>query len=90
MEVVGPRGVAAPAATLGLAHHLRVVQARLGDHEGRGGAAHDGGHHVLRVAVLDRVHGVEPQAVDVEVAHPLLGALERPLADGVGLLVVVG
>ena len=30
--------------------------------------------------VEDRVDGVEPQAVDVEVAHPLLGVLDRPLA----------
>ena len=49
----------------------------------------DGGHQVLGVGVLDRVHGVEPQAVDVEVAHPLLGRLQRPLADGVRVLVVV-
>ena len=32
--------------------------------------------------------GVEPQAVEVEVADPPLGALADPLADGVGVLAV--
>ena len=85
VEVVGPGGVAAPARS----HHLRVVHAGLGDHERRLGAARDGGDEVLGVGVLDRVHGVEPQPVEVEVADPLLGALQRPLAHRVRVLVVV-
>ncbi len=39
--------------------------------------------------VEDRVHGVEPQAVDPVVADPHLGVLDRPFADRVGLRSVV-
>ena len=85
MEVVGPGGVAAPAAALGERIDLRVVEAGLGDHERAGArgvdAARDRGDEVLGAAVEDRVDGVEPQAVEVEVADPALGALQHPLAD---------
>ena len=50
--------------------------------------AGDGGNDVLRVRVGEGVDGVEAQPVDVEVAHPLLGRLEDPLAHGVGCRVV--
>ena len=87
VEVVGPGGVAAVAAELRHAHHLRVVEAGLGDHErarlDRVDAAGDLGHQVLGARVDDRVDRVQPQPVEVEVADPLLGALADPLADGV-------
>ncbi len=88
VEVVGPDAVAAVAAD-----HLRVVEAGLGDHDrariDRVHPAADRGHEVLGVGVHDRVDRVQPQAVDVEVADPLLRALEHPLADRVGVAVVV-
>ena len=83
VEVVGPGGVAAPQR-----HHLRVVEARLGDHQARH-PARDRRHEVLGARVLDRMDGVEPQPVDVEVAHPLLGALDRPFPDRAGVRPVV-
>ncbi len=92
VEVVGPGRVAAPAALLGRAHHLRVVQPGLGDHErarvGGVDAAGDRRDDVLRVGVDQRVDRVEAQAVDVEVADPALGGLQDPLAHRVGLRVV--
>ena len=51
-------------------------------------AAGDLRHQVLGARVDDRVDRVQPQAVEVEVAHPPLGALADPLAHGVALLVV--
>ena len=51
-------------------------------------AAVDRRDEVLGVGVEDRVDRVEAQAVEVEVADPLLGALEHPLAHGVGVGVV--
>ena len=92
VEVVGPHAVAAPAAALARAHDLGVVHPALGDHErrrrepvhARGQRPHD----VDGAAVDDRVDGVEPQAVEVEVADPALGALEHPLAHAVGAGVV--
>ena len=38
--------------------------------------------------VEDRVDGVEPQPVEVEVADPALGALQHPLADAAAVGVV--
>ena len=92
VEVVGPGGVAAPAAERRRAHDLRVVEAGLGDHErARVGVVHaprDRRDEVLGARVEDRVDRVEAQPVDVEVADPALGALEDPLAHRVGVLVV--
>ena len=89
VEVVRPGGVAAVAAELGHPHHPRVVEPGLGDHErARPHGVHAAGdlrHQVLGPGVDDRVDGVQPQAVEVEVAHPALGALADPLADGVAL-----
>ena len=51
-------------------------------------AARDLGHEVLGARVDDRVDRVQAQAVEVEVADPLLGALADPLADGVAVLAV--
>ena len=45
-------------------------------------------HDVVGAAVEDRVDRVEPQAVEVEVADPALGALQHPLAHAVGARVV--
>ena len=80
VEVVGPGGVAAVAAQLRHPHHARVVEAGLGRHQrtraGGMGAAGHLGHDVLGRRVGHRVDGVEPQPVHMEVAHPLLGALQ--------------
>ena len=93
VEVVGPGGVAVPAAALARAHHHRVVEAGLGDHVGarvdRVHAAGDRGDDVLGAGVEDRVDRVEAQPVDAEVAHPALGALAHPLAHRVAVGVVV-
>ena len=51
-------------------------------------AAGDRGDDVLGVRVDEGVDRVESQPVHVEVAHPLLGGLEDPLAHRVGLRVV--
>ena len=87
VEVVGPGGVAPPAAAVRVAHHLRVVHPRLGDHEragvGRVDAARQGGDEVLGAGVHQRVDRVEAQAVEVEVADPALRGLQDPLAHGV-------
>ncbi len=92
VEVVGPFGVAAPAAGAARAGHLRVVEAALGDDEGavvaRVDAVVELAEDVLRAHVEDGVDRVEPQPVDVEVADPALGALEDPFAHGVGVGVV--
>jgi hypothetical protein len=92
VEVVGPDGVAAPAAALVRAHHLGIVHAALGDHQR---ARVDGvDARVQRLdevdgaRVEDRVDGVEPQPVEVEVADPALGALQHPLADAAAVGVV--
>ena len=93
MEVVGPLRVVAEAALLARADDLRVVEPRLGDHERatarRVHALGELGHDRRRAGVVDRVDRVEPQPVDVEVAHPALGRLQDPFADGLGVLVVV-
>jgi hypothetical protein len=93
VEVVGPDRVAAPAAALVRAHHLGVVHAALRDHQRarfeRVHARAERLHEVHGAAVEDRVDGVEPQAVDVEVADPALGALQHPLADAAAVAVVV-
>ena len=47
------------------------------------------GHEVLGVGVHDRVDRVQAQPVEVEVADPLLGALQRPLAHGVAGLSLI-
>ncbi len=96
VEVVGPLRVVAEAAELARADDLRVVQARLGDHEDTApptpGGVHalcEHGHDRLGARVVDRVDRVHAQAVDVEVAYPALRRLQHPLADRVGVLVVV-
>ena len=79
VELVGPLRVVAPFARRPL-----VAGLHLRDHQRRGRTARDAlgelGEHV-RVAVSnDRVRRVETQTVDVVVAHPVLGVLDRPLA----------
>src|SRR5829696_8366153 len=49
----------------------------------------EAGRTTFGAVVADGVDGVEPQPVEVEVAQPLLGALERPLAHRVAVRVVV-
>ena len=93
VEVVGPLGVVAEAAQLARADDPRVVEARLGDDEraaARGvHAVGELGHDRHGAGVVDRVDRVQAQPVDVEVAHPALGGLQHPLADGLGVRVVV-
>ena len=68
-----------------------VRRAHLADHEraGMGGvdAVGELREHVPVGVVLDRVDGIDAQAVDAVVAHPELGVLDRPLAHS-GLRVV--
>ena len=79
MERVEPHRVVLP-----LVERPEVVLPHLADHErvGRGGAdpARELGEDVLGRVVLDRVDGVEAKPVDLVVAHPELGVLDRPLA----------
>ena len=74
VEVIGPLGVAAPAAERRRADHARVVEPGLGDHErarvGRVNAVARSRDDVRGARVVDRVNGVQPQAVDVKVADP--------------------
>jgi hypothetical protein len=92
VEVVGPDGVAAPTAALVGAHDLGVVHAGFSDHERARVDGVDAGvqrlDNVHGARVEDRVDGVEPQPVEVEVADPALGALEHPLADAAAVGVV--
>ena len=97
MEVVGPLGVEAPAARVHGRHGARVVQVALGDQHGRhaGRGAHPLAQlrqHVAGARVVDRVDRVHPEAVDVKVADPHLGVLDRPLAHApaVGVVEVHG
>ena len=88
VEVVGPVELEPPAALVDRTDRPRVVEAALGDQQG---ARVDGPHPVGQLGqqvagarVDDRVEGVDPQPVDVEVAHPALGALQHPLAHRAG------
>ena len=92
VKVVGPGGVAVPAAALGRAHHDRIVETGLGDHvvarvDGVDAPRHRG-DDVLRALVEDGVDRVQAQPVDPEVTHPALGALAHPFAHRVALGVV--
>ncbi len=95
VEVVAPLGVEAEPADLAGQHHQGVVEVGLRDQRER--AAQVGGERGHLDAELleqvdvglvgERVHGVEPESVDVEVAQPGQRAVEdvaahlgRPLA----------
>src|SRR5207248_8884896 len=92
VEVIRPRSVTGVAAALAWAHHARIVQPALGDHERvlarpmnpPGDRLDD----VLCARVEDRVDRVESQPVDAEVTDPALCALQHPFADRVALPVV--
>ena len=93
VEVVGPRGVVAQAALARRPGDHGVVAARLGDDERRRVRRVDPRGELAqdrpRGGVVDRVDGVQAQAVDVEVADPALRALQDPLPHGVAPGVVV-
>ena len=79
MERVEPHRVVPP-----IAQRPEVLLPHLADHErvGRGGAnaARELGEHMFWRVVLDRVDGVEPEPVELVLAHPELGVLDRPFA----------
>src|SRR3954449_4656862 len=77
------------AATPGRWYPLWFVKTRLGDDERAGHAVVELAQDVARARVVDRVDRVEAQAVDGEIVHPALSALQHPLAHRVGPLVVV-
>ena len=75
MQIVEPHRVVAP-----LLERPEVVVTHLARHEPVDAIAQLA-QHVHRRVVVDRVHGVEPQAVDAVVARPHDRVLDRPLAD---------
>jgi hypothetical protein len=93
VDVVEPLPVEPVAPDLGDAHEPRVGQLALGDDVRAAaeplGLAVDRGRQLLeqvdRRGVDDRVHGVQPEPVDVEVADPARRVLDRVPADGVAV-----
>lgn len=94
VHVVVPHGVAAPPVLVGSADDHRVVGGAFDGHQRspplavrlrmhRRGEFGDEGD---RRRIDDCVHRVEPQAVDVEVAHPPDGVLDEIPADTVAVL----
>ncbi len=93
VQIVGPLRLQAVSAAFARRDQLRVVEVGLGDQAER--AADPGGErvhldgqlleHVHRATVRQRVHGVEPEPVDVEVPQPLQGVVDHVPADLVGV-----
>ena len=91
MDVVVPQGVEAVAAALGGADEPRVLRLVLGDDD-RGPAtsclAHTSAHDrndVLHGVVVDRLRGVQPQAIEMKLIDPIARVGGEELADGAGV-----
>ena len=93
VDVVGPLRVQPVPAALAGGDHLRVVEVGLGDERqrppqmGRQRLDLDGQllQHVPGARVVQGVHGVEAQAVDVEVAQPHQRVVDDVAADLLGV-----
>ena len=97
MEVVGPLRAQRIAAALAGVEQSRIVEVALGD-DGRGvapaggdvfGHLLDGPEDVPPAEVEDGVHGVESEAVEVELLEPHPGVVQRVVAYRVAAVAVV-
>ena len=87
VQVVVPQRIE-PEAARGLRpHEPHVLRLVLGDEDDARGApplpdaSRDSREDVFVRAVVDALRGVEPQAVEVELANPVRGVLHDELAD---------
>ena len=100
VEVVAPNAVQSVAAAIGRIGQAHVVLIGLGDdvHDPTLTCRNflhgrlDVGEDVPRRKIVDRLHRIEPQAVDVEIAHPHAGVIddELPHRVAVGTVVIDG
>ena len=97
MEVVGPLGVQGVAAAVAGVEQAGVVEVALGD-DGRRPAAAGGGllgdlldlpEDVPRAQVEDGVHGVQAEAVEVELLEPHPDVVQHVVAHRVAAVAVV-
>ena len=96
VPVIEPLSAHAQTVALRVLDHADVVEVRLRDREGTTTGALRGLRHTVRdlledvagAGVLERVHGVDPEAVDVEVLLPNAHIVEDVIAHPVGAEVI--